>query len=59
MPLAGKFWMPNETQAPMISGRDDVTSPRATRLRIRELLDEPVAAYRLKQAILTTLADIR
>ncbi|MBV8937818.1 MAG: hypothetical protein JO095_18720 [Alphaproteobacteria bacterium] len=51
--------MPNETQAPMISGRDDVTSPRATRLRIRELLDEPVAAYRLKQAILTTLADIR
>ena len=43
----------------LISGRLDAsTRERATRLGIRELLDKPVAACRLIQAIRTTLADI-
>ena len=44
----------------LISGRLDAsTRERATRLGVRELLDKPVAACRLIQAIRTTLANIR
>jgi FixJ family two-component response regulator len=50
----------NRVQIPTIlmSGRlDDVTRQRATSLGVRELLDKPVAARRLIQAIQTTLAE--
>jgi two-component system, LuxR family, response regulator FixJ len=44
----------------LISGRLDAgTRERATRLGIRELLDKPVAAGRLIQAIRTMLEDVR
>ena len=43
----------------LISGRlDDATRQRATRLGVRELLDKPVAAGRLIQAIRTMLAEV-
>ena len=43
----------------LISGRLDAsTRQRATRLGIRELLDKPVAADRLIQAIRKTLANV-
>jgi len=51
----------NGVQIPtiLISGRlDYVTTQRATRLGVRELLDKPVAAERLLQAIRTTLAEV-
>jgi len=51
----------NGVQIPtiLISGRlDDVTRQRATRLGVRELLDKPVGAGRLIQAIWTTLAEV-
>jgi hypothetical protein len=37
---------------------DDVTRQRVTSLGVRELLDKPVAAERLIQAIQTTLAEV-
>ena len=44
----------------LISGRLDAgIRQRATRLGVRELLDKPVAAGRLIQAIRTTLAEVR
>jgi FixJ family two-component response regulator len=44
----------------LISARlDDSTRQRASRLGVRELLDKPVAANRLIEAIRTTLADVR
>jgi two-component system response regulator FixJ len=44
----------------LISGRLDAsTRQRARRLGVRELLDKPVAAGRLIQAIRTTLANVQ
>ena len=44
----------------LVSGRLDAgTRERATRLGVRELLDKPVAAGRLIQAIRTMLEDVR